>query len=290
MIKRIWSLLHPLIAGIGRNILNILPDSLSVNHSKKIVQLIPHPLDQLSINIIEGGPLAGRKIFANTRRSKAYIEGNHEPELVSWLQKHCKPGMTVVDIGSHEGYIMLLMAELVGSAGHVFAFEPISELFEGLKITRISNKFEQIVLENSAVGASDSQATIHLQASSRSASHSLAPSEISDKTDEINVVALDSYFKKRGWPHIDLIKLDVEGFETDAIKGMHKLLVNSLPICAIELHLWQDPSALVSIFVDLKYQFTLLDGGKCSANEIQRRFATGNKETMIVVAFPPMKS
>jgi FkbM family methyltransferase len=290
LINRIWTLIYPLIAIFGGYFLKILPKKLSENLSKKLANLLPHPEDKLVLNKITGGPLAGLKIFANTRRSQAYIEGQHEPEMVSWLQKNCGPGMVSLDIGSHEGYIMLMMAHLVGREGRVFAFEPIPELFEGLKITRGSNNFEQIVLENSAVGAKEGSAQIHLQASERSASHSLAPSETSAKTHEVNVVALDTYFEKQGWPGIDLIKLDIEGFETEAIEGMQKLLENSRPICAIELHLWADPARLISAMVELEYHFTHLNGSVCSSEEIQHRYKTGIGDTMIVVANPSIKN
>jgi FkbM family methyltransferase len=290
LINRIWSLIYPLVARTGGYFLKILPKKLSENLSKKLALLLPHPEDKLALNKITDGPLVGLNIFANTRRSQAYIEGRHEPELVSWLQEYCRSGMAALDIGSHEGYIMLLMAHLVGNEGRVFAFEPMPELFDGLKITRDSNQFKQIVLENSAVGAREGNAQIHLQASERSASHSLAPSETSEQTQEINVIALDTYFEKQGWPAIDLIKLDVEGFETEAIEGMQKLLGNSKPICAIELHLWADPAKLVSRMFELGYQFTHLNGMACSGDEIQRRYDSGKEDTMIVIANPSRKN
>src|ERR1700728_4292554 len=53
-------------------------------------------------------------------------------ELISFLEKHVKPGMTVVDIGANIGFYSVLFSKLVGEKGSVHAFEPDSTNFKHL--------------------------------------------------------------------------------------------------------------------------------------------------------------
>jgi len=66
-----------------------------------------------------------------------------EPEMVEFLSKIVKPGWTVMDLGAESGYFALLMSQLVGSSGCVYAFEadPVSvaRINKSVALNRFSN-------------------------------------------------------------------------------------------------------------------------------------------------------
>lgn len=282
----LWPRTYRGLAAAGRKLLGLLPDSAAQALGRALARAIPNPMDRLMMNTIQAGPLAGMKIYGNALKSRAYIEGGHEPEVVAWLQEHCSPGTRAVDIGSHEGYLMLLMARQVGPAGEVFAFEPIPDLYEGLRKTLGANKLDWVRVENKAMGEAKGRQQIHLQESGRSASHSMAPAEDSEKVLEIQVSSLDSYFGKLSWPRIDLIKIDVEGYEAAVFRGASRFFEEQKPKLILELHLWNDPLELVEGLDRLGYRFEQLDGRACTPGEIKERYTAGRGDTMIVVGFP----
>src|SRR5580693_3317358 len=69
--------------------------------------------------------------------------GAYEPHLTAVFERHCRPGMTVVDVGANLGYFSLLAARLVGPGGRVVALEPNSEncrlLLSSLRRSGVSN-------------------------------------------------------------------------------------------------------------------------------------------------------
>ena len=52
------------------------------------------------------------------------ISGEWEPHVTNEFRKRLAPGDVCVDVGAHVGYYTLLASRLVGSGGHVYAFEP----------------------------------------------------------------------------------------------------------------------------------------------------------------------
>ena len=47
-----------------------------------------------------------------------------EPEFMEIIQDEVREGMVAFDLGANIGYVTLILAELVGPSGHVYAVEP----------------------------------------------------------------------------------------------------------------------------------------------------------------------
>lgn len=60
----------------------------------------------------------GERVRLPPRWSRFYPP-DYEPDTVTFLRQHCKPGDTVLDVGSHFGLISVLMARLVQPGGRV---------------------------------------------------------------------------------------------------------------------------------------------------------------------------
>ena len=137
--------------------------------------------------------------------------------------------MVVVDIGANVGYFTLLSAEQVGPGGTVYAFEPEPDNYALLKKNIELNSYSNIRAIESAV--SDECGSIQLFLSSMdNGSHSIydaaARGVAGIKT--VNTTTLDAFLEGKGWPKVDLVKIDVEGAENKVLDGM-KLFCEKSP-------------------------------------------------------------
>ena len=80
------------------------------------------------------------------------INGIHEKIITNLIKKEIHSGDVVLDIGAHIGYYTLQFANLVGSTGKVYAFEPEPKNFELLKKNVQINKHDNVVLIQKKIG------------------------------------------------------------------------------------------------------------------------------------------
>jgi FkbM family methyltransferase len=173
--------------------------------------------------------------------------GAYESFTAELFKRSLRPGMTVVDGGAHIGFYTLLAAELVGTNGRVFSFEPDSYNFPCLTSNVCKNKYQNVTVIQKAV-ANKVENTILYQSSS-TISSSLGNrigmrnffKGTSIKRVSIQSTTLDSELQNSP---VDVIKLDIEGAETLALMGMPKTLqANRSLILFLEIN----PSALQSV-------------------------------------------
>jgi FkbM family methyltransferase len=186
-------------------------------------------------------PLEGHKMRLEWRSSKAFVFGTYEREVISALQRIVKPGWTVFDIGAHIGYFTLLLAKLVGPQGKVVAFEPFLENFRALgENIRLNNK-QNVVIEQCAVAATSGM--LSLRSNDTNQLTYTASLVHGQPICEVKVVSLDDYVATQ-LEGINFVIMDVEGAETDVLKGMQSILQRDSPTLLIELHGF-DPSGLL---------------------------------------------
>lgn len=163
------------------------------------------------------------------------IYGIREPKATYELQKCIKSGMTVCEIGANIGYYALQEADLVG-LGWIIAFEPVPSniklLDEAISINRVRN----IELHEMAVGEFNGKINVNISANSNLCAIE-GKAEGRDYKSKIIVpmITLDSFFAHRKSP--DILRMDVEGFEFEIIKGSKELLKRGDPmIIFMEVH------------------------------------------------------
>ena len=148
-----------------------------------------------------------------------------EPETTKLIKNIIHEGDVGIDLGANIGYFTMLMANLVGTSGKIFSFEPEPQNFEILQKNIKQNHLKNVVANQSAIG--DINGKIKLYLSNTNAGwHKVFPKqfidyEVSDKNIDVKICSLDKEFIDK---KIDFIKMDIEGYEWNAIKGGKKIL------------------------------------------------------------------
>ena len=162
--------------------------------------------------------------------------GYYEKELGILLKRLVKANDVFLDIGANIGYFSLLAAA-VSSSSRVISFEPVHKLFQELNANISINNIKNIMPVNAAVGEINEEKEIFLSAPDNLGMSSFQePENYSGKKEKVTVIAIDDWFKTSGLTKIDIIKLDVEGSELAALKGMHEVLQKQGPALIIEIN------------------------------------------------------
>jgi len=162
--------------------------------------------------------------------------GYYEKELGDLLKKFVRPGDVFLDLGANIGYFSLLIANNFPSV-KVISFEPAAGLFQNLDDNISLNNIKNISTVNVAVGEINEEKELFVSAPDNLGMSSFKrPENYSGKNESVKVVAIDDWFKTSGLPGIDIIKLDIEGSELAALKGMKKVLQEQKPILIMEIN------------------------------------------------------
>ena len=153
--------------------------------------------------------------------------GKYEEYETSNFLKQLKPEMVVVDVGANIGYYTLLAAKVVKK---VYAIEPDKECFEILKKNVEENGLKNVVLINKAIGNKNEKVRIEKN------ENNFGDSKIGKNGEEIECVRLDDLIKEK----IDLLKIDVQGFEPQVVEGGKKLIEIYSPILFLEYNQYPD--------------------------------------------------
>lgn len=138
---------------------------------------------------------------------------------IELLKKHIKQNDIVLDIGANIGFYATILSDIVGEKGVVHCFEPDSKNFEHLKKT--TTDFKNIKINNKAVGPKTEKLKIYTSKNLNVDHRTYKPEEY-DKEIEIDAVSIDDHLASN--PKVDLIKMDIQGFEMQAIQGMQTIL------------------------------------------------------------------
>lgn len=179
------------------------------------------------------------------------------------LKKLVKPGFHVLDIGGNIGFYARTLSGMVGETGRVFSFEPDVTNFKYLK--KNVGGLKNVETFNNAV--SDKEDVIKIYTSKLlNVDHRTYPVNNYDKVEEIKAISIDDLMSAGVIPKVDFIKIDIQGYELAAFKGMFNLLKTSKDL-KIVAEYWPHgfkragTSAIefYKFFTDLGYTFTLID-------------------------------
>lgn len=207
-----------------------------------------------------------RQILIETERFQIYVDPDdlsvsrpiskhkqYEPHLTTFLQRELSPDMHFLDIGANIGWFTLLAASLVPD-GRVIAVEPNIYNVQLLNRSLVANQFHHVTVYPFA--ATDTAAILPLSfIGSNGRIQQL--DKVTPHQQFVQGLPLDHLLPPT--TKIDVMKIDIEGYEWVAFKGMTHLLQQNRPLIVTEFH----PQAIRQYtgYVPENYLQTLFDLG-----------------------------
>lgn len=177
-----------------------------------------------------------------------------------WCLDQLRPGMTVVDCGAHHGMMSVLFAHAVGAQGVVHAYEALPSNADVIELNAALNRMPQIHAH--PVGVGDRNASFRIE---HNASNTVVMGDAggagTPASELVSIVRLDDHLPAA--TRVDFIKIDVEGHDLQALRGMSRVLAQR-PIIDLELHnfLFADRrttlAEILAILHPLGYDWSLL--------------------------------
>jgi FkbM family methyltransferase len=186
----------------------------------------------------------------------------YEPHVWRSLMNEIKPADTFVDVGVFIGLYTVAVAKRVGSAGRVIGFEPDPGNYlaarEHIKLNQVEDRVELI---QAAVGVSDEVAWFK-----PGGDMAHVTSEQSDGACKVECMTLDRIFAGK---QVDVLKIDVEGFEERVLEGASGLLKDATRCprrIYVEVHPYAWPeigttsNSLLDLLGNCGYEVGAVDG------------------------------
>jgi FkbM family methyltransferase len=182
-------------------------------------------------------------------------------------------GLTVFDVGGDQGLFSLFFAQRVGDRGCVVVLEPNLQSCRRIDQNVHLNEFRNVRVI--PVGLAERRAKLQFAFPAREPARGTAVQAIADLVKaeekatlcEIDVNSLDDEITRSGLPAPDFIKIDVEGMEYPALRGMRRTLTVHRPRLSIEIHgaTMDDKTAnvqrVVAFLEELNYRMRHVESG-----------------------------
>lgn len=243
--------------------LQITPDNLMVDiscssNSKERLKMVLNPRDVRSVPF------------------SSIADGKYEPFQSDLLVELGNISKSFLDIGANVGFYSIAL-KLENPNLEVHAFEPQPDVFQTLVLNSDLNQLTgKINLNNCGLGLKESTEKMFRPAKSGTTGASLKdlhPEEGKPIEMLVEIKTVDKLFESR--KDIDLMKIDVEGFEFEVVNGALECISESHPTIMIELlRKWMrpfghEPQEIVEILVNLGYEaFSISDQGIAAIKKI----------------------
>ena len=152
--------------------------------------------------------------------------GVYEKAETKFFQTTCLNGMTFLDVGANIGYYTALAARAVGPAGKIIALEPDPESFKYLEQTIAANGTENVRVFPVAASDASAMLSLYISDDNRGDNRLYATGETRLRI-EVEAVATDALLAENKIETIDLIKIDVQGYEPKVIAGLRDTISRS---------------------------------------------------------------
>jgi FkbM family methyltransferase len=165
----------------------------------------------------------------------------YDPGIAAICDRYVKPGMSVVDIGANIGCFTMLLASLVEASGLVVAVEPNPENIKLLEASRRVNGFGQVLVMQAAAGRQTGLLALNVSHSNGMTAKLPDDLDAIFATRPVPCFALDVILPKGR--RFDLVKIDTEGAELNALIGLSETIDRDRPVIVSEF----SPGALPGI-------------------------------------------
>lgn len=176
--------------------------------------------------------------------------GEYSELEMEMLGRFLKPGDTVLDLGANIGAHMLYFARQVGPTGRVISFEPQRVVFQTLCANAALNSLTHVWTLNAGAGESEGQTHLPPLDYTRSDNFGAVSLDNAEEGEPVPVRTVDSL----ELPSCALIKVDVEGWEVQALRGAKDTLARCQPLLYMENHNTHQADALIDLVQESGYR------------------------------------
>jgi FkbM family methyltransferase len=171
-----------------------------------------------------------------------FVMGVYEPEYIRYLAKILPPDAVMLDLGANIGSIGIPVAKMRPDI-KIVAVEASRHVFEYLRQNVQLNNCKNISLENFALSDKDNEQVAFYSPEEKFGKGSMS-AVYTDKAEFATTITLDSIVAKYGFKKVDVIKIDVEGYEATVFKGGKNLLsAPDAPVVLFEYAHWAESLA-----------------------------------------------
>lgn len=202
-------------------------------------------IDRLAKNGEAEIPALGLSFFVPALRepiaSSLLANGTYEPQLCEALAKVLKKDGVFMDVGANVGLFSLLAAHRLVPEGRVVAFEASPRIFSFLERNAQRNPRPGLTLFHRAVTERSGDEMSFFDAPEAKFGMGSLANRFSSSAAVVKSISLDDAAEQLGLPHVDVIKVDVEGFELGVFRGARRILSQSRPpLIVFEFNDWAE--------------------------------------------------
>lgn len=161
--------------------------------------------------------------------------GGWEPETIKFIDERLKSGDVVIEVGANVGVQTLQIAKRVYPTGHVYAFEPtrfaLSKLADNLALNPALSKC--VTVKPNLV--TDHELDVPLTGIKSSYRVDLRDEASPEQVGQEDAVCLDAFVEAHGLTKVDLLKIDVDGYDFKVLRGARRTIESCRPEIYIEL-------------------------------------------------------
>jgi len=160
-------------------------------------------------------------------------------DLLPVLVASCHPGDTVIDVGANIG-VTGIMAGVLAAPGRVVAVEPVPETFVHLEQNIANSKIDGLTCVNAAIGATEGTVKLVTRSGSNFAAfvgyEGVLDRYVGYDEYEARVLTVDRLVEEQSLTAVDFMKIDVEGYELEVLRGAVSVLAKHRPVVFLEVN------------------------------------------------------
>jgi FkbM family methyltransferase len=218
--------------------------------SRLLLQPLLPPLPDEFDTVLPGGGTI-RLRYREVLGFSTLVSGSFEASEAQFLRSFARPGTIAIDVGANVGVFNIPLAQAVGPAGRVLAFEPAPDNCARLRANVRRNELGNVTAFEVALGSIRGKAMLAL--ASDPAFHTLAERRESATLLEVAVVPLDGFWDPDKDEAVSVLKIDVEGVEVDVLRGAQRVIETSHPVVLAEARTADKLDELIEHLTPLGY-------------------------------------
>lgn len=171
---------------------------------------------------------------------------------IEYCKNYIEQDSIIIDIGANVGFYSKKFSKWVSGKGYVVALEPEKNNFQ--QLVNLSKRIKKIHPFMLAAGNEDKSLFLKIN------SKNPADHRISDNGIRVDGVKIDTIMAKFGWPRVSFIKIDVQGYELNVLKGAKITIAKFKPILMLEIDYDAlksskcDPNELIDWILNINYE------------------------------------